>query len=53
MFGRDLTEQVEIDSKDEARQIPVIVDKCIEAVEERGLCCFRIGLAHILILFCL
>lgn len=41
MFGRDLTEQVQADSKEETRQIPVIVDKCIEAVEERGSSCFH------------
>lgn len=33
MFGRDLVEQVRADSKDEDRQIPVIVEKCIDAVE--------------------
>ncbi|KDR75947.1 hypothetical protein GALMADRAFT_248760 [Galerina marginata CBS 339.88] len=37
MFGRDLTEQVLADSKGEERQVPVIVEKCIEAVEERAL----------------
>jgi len=37
MFGRDLTEQVCADSKDEERQVPVIVEKCIEAVEARAL----------------
>jgi len=36
MFGRDLTEQVRADSEDEERQVPVIVEKCIEAVEARG-----------------
>jgi hypothetical protein len=36
MFGRDLTEQVRADSKYEERQVPVIVEKCIEAVEARG-----------------
>ena len=36
MFGRDLTEQVRADSKYEERQVPVIVEKCIEAVETRG-----------------
>ncbi|PPQ68189.1 hypothetical protein CVT25_015021 [Psilocybe cyanescens] len=35
MFGRDLTEQVHADSKGEDRQVPVIVEKCIEAVEAR------------------
>ena len=36
IFGRDLTEQVRADSKYEERQVPVIVEKCIEAVEARG-----------------
>lgn len=43
MFGRDLTEQVHADSRDEERQVPVIVEKCIDAVEALGmqsmLCC--------------
>lgn len=33
MFGRDLVEQVYADAKGSSRQVPVIVDKCIEAVE--------------------
>ncbi|KAK0504860.1 signal transducer [Armillaria luteobubalina] len=33
MFGRDLVEQVYADAKGGSRQVPVIVDKCIEAVE--------------------
>ena len=37
MFGRDLVEQVRADSKDEDRQIPVIVEKCIDAVEVLGM----------------
>ncbi|KAF8906585.1 hypothetical protein CPB84DRAFT_1675734 [Gymnopilus junonius] len=37
MFGRDLSEQVQADSKDEERHVPVIVEKCIEAVEARAL----------------
>lgn len=36
MFGRDLTEQVGADSKDVERQVPIIVEKCIHAVEVRG-----------------
>jgi hypothetical protein len=36
MFGRELIEQVEADSKGEERQVPVIVEKCIDAVEARG-----------------
>lgn len=37
MFGRDLTEQVHADSRDEERQVPVIVEKCIDAVEALGI----------------
>ncbi|PPQ70696.1 hypothetical protein CVT24_000178 [Panaeolus cyanescens] len=37
MFGRDLIEQVRSDSKEEERQVPIIVEKCIEAVEARAL----------------
>ncbi|KAJ6609832.1 hypothetical protein B0H10DRAFT_2062666 [Mycena sp. CBHHK59/15] len=33
MFGRDLTEQVHADAQGGDRQVPVIVEKCIEAVE--------------------
>lgn len=33
MFGRDLVEQVYADAKGSSRQVPIIVDKCIEAVE--------------------
>ena len=36
MFGRDLTEQVRADSKEEQRLVPVIVDKCIDAVDALG-----------------
>lgn len=36
MFGKELIEQVEADSKGEERQVPVIVEKCIDAVEARG-----------------
>lgn len=36
MFGRDLTEQVRADSKEEERNVPVIVEKCIDAVETLG-----------------
>ena len=43
MFGRDLIEQVHADSKDEDRLIPVIVEKCIDAVEASGACsCLQI-----------
>ncbi|KAF8647087.1 hypothetical protein AX16_006921 [Volvariella volvacea WC 439] len=37
MFGRDLIEQVRADSKDGDRFVPVIVQKCIEAVEALAL----------------
>ncbi|EKM54604.1 uncharacterized protein PHACADRAFT_258574 [Phanerochaete carnosa HHB-10118-sp] len=37
MFGRDLTEQVRAESKDEERLIPVIVEKCIDAVDTLAL----------------
>lgn len=33
MFGRDLTEQVLADAQGSDRQTPIIVDKCIDAVE--------------------
>jgi hypothetical protein len=36
MFGRDLTEQVHWDAKDEDRRVPILVEKCIDAVETRG-----------------
>jgi hypothetical protein len=36
MFGRDLIEQVRADSKGEERYIPVIVEKCIDAVDALG-----------------
>ncbi|KAL0575599.1 Rho-type gtpase-activating protein [Marasmius crinis-equi] len=37
MFGRDLVEQVHSDSKAGPRQVPVIVEKCIQAVETLGM----------------
>ncbi|KAF8070211.1 signal transducer [Lyophyllum atratum] len=37
MFGRNLVEQVHADSKGEDRQVPVIVEKCIQAVEALAL----------------
>lgn len=43
MFGRDLVEQVDADAKGGDRQVPVIVEKCIEAVEVRGLSLSRIS----------
>ena len=36
MFGRELVEQVRADSRDEERLIPVIVEKCIDAVDTLG-----------------
>lgn len=36
MFGRDLIEQVRADAKGEERYIPVIVEKCIDAVDVLG-----------------
>jgi hypothetical protein len=38
MFGRDLIEQVRADSVKEHRDIPIIVEKCIAAVELLGTC---------------
>ncbi|KZO95564.1 RhoGAP-domain-containing protein [Calocera viscosa TUFC12733] len=37
VFGRDLVEQVRVDAKDGGRLIPVIVEKCIDALEQRGM----------------
>ncbi|KAF4567660.1 hypothetical protein EYR40_006662 [Pleurotus pulmonarius] len=37
MFGRDLTEQVQADSQGGYRQVPVIVEKCIAAVDALAL----------------
>ena len=37
MFGRDLVEQVRADAKGSQRTVPVIVEKCIEAVEAIGM----------------
>ncbi|KAH7888929.1 RhoGAP-domain-containing protein [Phlebopus sp. FC_14] len=37
MFGRDLIEQVKSDSRWGERKVPVIVEKCIEAVEKIAL----------------
>jgi Rho-type GTPase-activating protein 1/2 len=37
MFGRDLAEQVQADAKGSPdRQVPLIVEKCVEAVEATG-----------------
>jgi len=33
MFGRDLAEQIRADAKGGDRQVPTIVEKCIDAVE--------------------
>ncbi|KAF9452345.1 RhoGAP-domain-containing protein [Macrolepiota fuliginosa MF-IS2] len=37
MFGRDLVEQVQADSQGDDRQVPIIVEKCIQAVEAMAL----------------
>ncbi|KAH9935703.1 uncharacterized protein B0H18DRAFT_976924 [Fomitopsis serialis] len=37
MFGRNLVEQVQFESREEPRLIPVIVEKCIEAVDALAL----------------
>ncbi|OSX66081.1 hypothetical protein POSPLADRAFT_1131942 [Postia placenta MAD-698-R-SB12] len=37
MFGRDLTEQVRAEARDEPRPIPILVEKCIEAVDALAL----------------
>ena len=36
MFGRDLVEQVRADSRDDHLFVPVIVEKCIDAVDNIG-----------------
>lgn len=36
MFGRDLIEQVRADAKGKERYVPVIVEKCIDAVDALG-----------------
>ena len=36
MFGRELIEQVRADAKGEERYVPVIVEKCIDAVDNLG-----------------
>jgi hypothetical protein len=36
MFGRDLIEQTRADAKGGDRQVPTIVEKCVEAVETLG-----------------
>jgi hypothetical protein len=38
MFGRDLIDQTRSDSRGDDRQVPVIVEKCIQAVELLGMC---------------
>lgn len=37
MFGRDLVEQVRADARGSDRQVPVIVEKCIDAIETLGM----------------
>jgi hypothetical protein len=36
MFGRDLIDQARADAKGSDREVPVIVEKCIDAVETHG-----------------
>jgi hypothetical protein len=36
MFGRDLIEQVRVDARGGDRLVPIIVEKCILAVEALG-----------------
>lgn len=36
MFGRDLIDQVRADAKGSGRMVPVIVEKCVDAVEVLG-----------------
>jgi hypothetical protein len=36
MFGRELTEQVRADSRVSDKMTPLLVEKCIEAVEANG-----------------
>jgi len=36
MFGRELIEQVHADARGSGRAVPILVEKCIMAVEERG-----------------
>ena len=47
MFGRDLREQVQEDSENSEVFIPIIVEKCINAVENNGK--FMIEYAHIVV----
>jgi Rho-type GTPase-activating protein 1/2 len=37
VFGRDLIEQVRADSRDGDRMVPIVVEKCIDAVEALGM----------------
>ncbi len=37
VFGRDLIEQVQNDGRGDDRQVPIIVEKCIQAVEATGM----------------
>ena len=36
MFGRELIEQVRADARGEERYVPIIVEKCIDAVDALG-----------------
>ena len=52
MFGRDLVEQVRADTRGSERFIPVIVEKCIDAVEASGACsCLQISLLELTLEF--
>lgn len=40
MFGRDLAEQVRAESKEQERLVPIVVEKCIDAVDTLGVFLF-------------
>jgi hypothetical protein len=48
MFGRELTQQVLEDAKGGDRQVPVIVEKCIDAVEALGMWAFSVAMTSYL-----
>jgi len=49
MFGRDLAEQIRADAKGGDRQVPTIVEKCIDAVETLGRLALLVRVVIILI----
>jgi hypothetical protein len=51
MFGRDLTEQVRADAQGGDRMVPIIVEKCIEAVEANGKPFYHPALEEVSIIF--